>query len=112
MDALPPHIVDKRYVYGARCLWHGSIWEVGAMPVGEVRGLPCCPWCKGALFELPSKEVWTAQVEKFAAKPGVENYVEFIEWVGEQTQCWPIGTRAAEAAFTAATGKIVRYPTT
>jgi len=62
-----------RIVYGATCTWWDSIDKVAATD----SGLPCCPHCRGVLFES-SNDDWEAQTMKHNEKhPG---YKEFIAW--------------------------------
>jgi hypothetical protein len=95
---------DTRYVYGARCTWHGSINAIGRRgPVGGNFNLPCCPHCGGMLFELGSKAEWDAGVTKHDAEhPG---YADFVAWLGSYGRCWP-NHKAALELYTAATGKV------
>lgn len=92
---------DTRVVFGARCSWWGDIGDVGKTPRNS-RGfsLPCCPHCKGMLFETDNPEIWWKGVDKFEADnhPG---YRAFITW--SKGQCFPNG-KAALAAYEAATG--------
>lgn len=71
------HIVklDHRYVYGARCAWHGSIKEIGLIG-GRI---PCCPHCKGVLYEVPTAKDWWDMVD--AAEPRIPGYRKFVEWL-------------------------------
>lgn len=67
---------DKRIVYGAQCVWWGSISEVATR--GPMK-LPCCPICKGMLLEMDSEDDWWAGVDRQEAiNPG---YREFIQWL-------------------------------
>lgn len=66
---------DERIVYGAMCMWWDSIEKAAQLK----NGLPCCPHCRGVLYEVASEEVWMDGVKKHAiSKPG---YVEFIQWM-------------------------------
>lgn len=79
-------MIDTRYVYGARCTWHGPISAVGRRQSGG-HTLPCCPHCLGMLFEYPNKATWDNGVRQFDEKrPG---YKEFTEWLGSYGRCWP-----------------------
>lgn len=69
-------MTDRRIAYGARCTWWDSVTEAKQLP----SGVPCCPHCRGVLFEVPSEDLWWQQVDEYAASttPG---YRQFIEWV-------------------------------
>jgi len=101
---------DTRYVYGARCTWHGPISAIGRKPVTSLGidaqyhtdMLPCCPHCGGVLFEYPNKATWDNLVALFNEKrPG---YTEFVEWLGSYGRCWP-NYVDAEVLYKVATGK-------
>jgi hypothetical protein len=83
---------DTRIVYGARCTWWDSITEVAKHP----SGLPCCPHCRGVLYEMASEAEWWAAVDQF----GLSNpdYRAFIEWL--RGRCFP-NYESARAAFEA-----------
>lgn len=67
---------DTRIVYGARCLWWGSINETHVIP-GV--GIPCCPHCGSPLFEVDSIAVWTAGIqEQSKIDP---HYAQFVDWL-------------------------------
>lgn len=111
-------MTDTRYVYGARCTWHGPISAVGkkviqnqppgAEPSGPPMTIPCCPHCEGILFEYPNKATWDNGVTQFDAKhPG---YVEFVEWLGVTGGCWPNHVAAADV-YKEITGKEVNLGT-
>jgi hypothetical protein len=72
---------DTRLVYGATCFWWGLIGEVSTTPVAGSAikgGLPCCPHCRGMLYELDTEAEWWLGVDAQEAKePG---YRKFIEW--------------------------------
>lgn len=67
-------VQDDRIVYGVRCFW----WE-GIENVSSRGGLPCCPHCKGMLFEMASPKEWWDGVEKFETS-GHPGYRAFVEW--------------------------------
>jgi hypothetical protein len=67
---------DQRIVYGARCMWWGPIQEVDKLP----SGLPCCPHCKGVLFEVPNEREWWATVDAHESIGNV-GYRGFVEWL-------------------------------
>lgn len=103
-------MTDTRYVYGARCTWHGPISAIGRREVNtlEVDGVyrphsvPCCPHCNGTLFEYPNKETWDNGVAEFEKKhPG---YTEFVEWLGDCGGCWSNLTYA-QVMYKIETGK-------
>lgn len=100
---------DPRIVYGAGCSWWESISKIATKSVkiagdDEAMELPCCPHCKGVLFEVASEEVWWANVAAHIERSGETFYREFIEWV--RGKCFPStrqgsGADAARAAFEA-----------
>lgn len=65
---------DTRIVYGATCTWWDSIHKIGLRS-----SLPCCPKCRGMLFEMNSEKIWWKNVEahESAGNPG---YRKLIEW--------------------------------
>lgn len=93
---------DTRIAYGAQCSWWGDIKDVGTkaidmskneariggrlvrelmmdLPETE-RSLPCCPVCKGMLYELDSEADYLAAAEKYATDQHDQTYVEFVKW--------------------------------
>lgn len=92
---------DQRIPYGARCTWWDSIDKVGSLPTPpmnltrgdgsqtkiEAHSLPCCPICKGVLFEFPTLEEWQKNVTAYAEKVGDPEYPEFISWL--RGRCFP-----------------------
>jgi hypothetical protein len=71
----------QRVVYGARCTWWGLITETATR-----RGLPCCPYCGGVLFEQPDEATWWAGVDRAEAE-GRTGYRALIEWA--RGRCFP-----------------------
>lgn len=71
-------VLDNRIAYGARCTWWDGIRKVGKRQVGEF-SLPCCPHCKGMLFEMQNEGEWFAGVEKHE-KNGNPGYRAMVEW--------------------------------
>lgn len=67
---------DKRIVYGARCLWWGSIHEVKEI---TGYGIPGCPHCGSPLFEVDSIETWNAGIEKYSKND--PQYAQFVDWL-------------------------------
>ncbi|WP_026783127.1 hypothetical protein [Pleomorphomonas koreensis] len=67
---------DKRFVYGARCCWFGSISEVGHTNIG----LPCCPHCGSVLYEMPDEATWWDGVDRYEAA-GHLGYRAMVEWM-------------------------------
>lgn len=82
-----------RIVYGARCTWWDSITKAGQLPDS---GLPCCPHCRGVLFEVPNDVAWWASVaEHDQDNPG---YRQLIEWSrGKCFTDWRLCTAAYQA---------------
>lgn len=108
-------MADTRYVYGARCTWHGPIVDIGTRQIsyttpGGVPGqgkVPCCPHCGGMLFEYDKIEDWRLSVSEFDKKhPG---YAEFVDWVGKVGRCWPNYIEAIPF-YTLDTGKVPSWP--
>lgn len=104
----PELLKDRRYVYGARCTWHGPFSATDRSQHPSMKGIPVCPHCHGVLFEYPNKATWDNAAAEFEKKhPG---FVEFIEWLGTVGQCWPNMVAGADA-YTEATGKKVQLGT-
>lgn len=101
---------DPRYVYGTMCFWHGPISAAGSLPVAgsRVGGIPCCPYCGGTLYEMPSKVEWDAYAKAIEER-GATNYLAFTEWVGGQKRCFKT-LAAAGDAYRSETGKEVKLP--
>jgi len=66
---------DSLIAYGARCTWWDAKSQVGVHP----SGLPCCPHCKGVLFETSEADWWAGAV-KYAETENNRDYVKFLEW--------------------------------
>lgn len=82
---------DTRVVYGAQCTWWDDIDKVGNNGV-----LPCCPHCKGMLFQMESPGEWFRFVDEHE-RDGFPGYRAFIEWV--RGKCFTEGWKAAKAAY-------------
>lgn len=102
-------VADTRIVYGARCLWWDSIdkvgrtglftYSIGPASLRTSPGLPCCPHCKGLLFEMPDMNAWMAGVPAHEAKhPG---YTEMLKW--SRGRCFKTAAEQ-KAAYKAETG--------
>lgn len=76
-------MTDTRFVYGANCAWFGPIQAIGRRQVDKYLNIPCCPYCGGMLFEMPTAKDWWKEVDKFEAAnhPG---YRKFIEWMADK----------------------------
>jgi len=72
---------DTRIVYGSGCTWWDDITKIGTR-----FGLPCCPHCKCALFEVKNEAEWFNGVDKYEAA-GNPGYRAFIEWL--RGKCLP-----------------------
>lgn len=70
---------DERIAYGATCSWWDSIHKVGKSS-GSL-SIPCCPYCKGVLFEMSNEKEWFRGVDTYARVSGKEDYRQFIEWL-------------------------------
>lgn len=88
--------LDRRIAYGAGCLWWGPIQAVGV----TVGGLPCCPQCRGLLFEMDSEAVFLAAAKRYEEDQARPGYVTFIRWL--KGRCFKTQA-AAEAAYAADT---------
>lgn len=67
-------------VYGASCVWWDSINKAAKLE----NGLPCCPHCKGVLFQI-NEEEWEELINKCDKK--YKSYRQFIEWL--KGKCLP-----------------------
>lgn len=103
---------DGRLCYGARCTWFGSIHEAASI----AGGLPCCPRCRGVLFEMPDEGEWWRGIDEFerGAHPSDPRphpgYRAMWEWQRAQSRCFSLpldGERGLVAAFMEATGVVV-----
>jgi|SRR5262245_22168007 len=83
---------DTRFCYGAMCTWFGSIYEIGK------RGdLPCCPCCKGMLFEMPTEEQWWSGVDRHEREKPHQGYRSMLEWQRAQNRCFTMREGAFQA---------------
>ncbi len=80
---------DRRVVYGATCAWWDYIDKVAVTE----EGLPCCPHCKGVLFEMDRGE-WEEGVEKHTKATNNPGYPVFITWL--KGKCFRNWTEAFE----------------
>ena len=83
-------MTDLRVVYGATCAWWDTIDKIATTD----SGLPCCPHCKGVLFEMDNEEEWWKGVNKYE-KAGHPNYRVMIRWL--RGKCFPTFDKAQEA---------------
>jgi hypothetical protein len=72
----------ERIVYGVRCTWWDSIAKIGKLD----GGLPCCPHCRGVLFEVDNEEQWWSGVDRYEAA-GHPGYRAKMEWA--RGRCFP-----------------------
>lgn len=86
---------DARIVYGARCMWWGSIDE--SATAGS--GLPVTPCCGSPMFEVESEAEWWAQVDAHEERTGTRGYRQFIEWL--RGRCYPTPDAALQAFYEA-----------
>lgn len=77
-------------VYGVSCVWWDSIDKVSKNEVG----LPCCPHCKGVLFQIEEAE-WDIAIKKYE-QSGHPGYIDFLTWL--RGKCF-LTQAEAEAAF-------------
>lgn len=95
---------DTRIAYGSRCTWWDGIEKVETIEAGSGHRLPCCPHCRGMLFEIPTPEMWWDGVVKYEAA-GHAGYRAFMEWA--KGKCFP-NIKAAKAAYEAKPGRTVQ----
>jgi hypothetical protein len=81
---------DERIVYGAACSWWDSISEVERLP----SGLPCCPHCRGVLFQAPTEAQWWEAIDAHV-QAGHPDYRVMLEW--SRGQCYPTYSALSEA---------------
>jgi hypothetical protein len=93
-----PLRVDSRIVYGANCSWWDSIDKIGRIVTPRGATLPCCPCCRGMLFEMPSQKEWWEAVALYERR-GHPDYRAFIEWL--RGQCFIGGIPEALRAYEA-----------
>ncbi len=87
---------DNRLVYGAKCVWWDSISKVEKLP----SGIPCCPHCRGVLFEVSNEAEYIDGAREYdKTHPG---YFDLIMWM--RGRCFP-SIEAAKREFTKTTGK-------
>jgi len=74
---------DTRIVYGAKCLWWDSIDKVGKLPFNDpdAPGIPCCPVCKGPLFEASDEEQWFKDAAEFGKQNNDIHYVNYLKFM-------------------------------
>ena len=70
-------MTDTRIVYGSKCCWWDSIDKIAT--IGELR-LPCCPHCKGPLYEAATIEEWYKDVDAYARAEDPK-YREYVDWI-------------------------------
>lgn len=90
---------DTRIAYGARCTWWGHIREVGHRTVSGDHPLPCCPHCRGMLFEMDNEGQWFSGADRYEAS-GHPGYRKMLEW--SRGKCFP-NLGALETAYRAET---------
>jgi len=85
---------DSLIVSGARCTWWDDINKASK----QSAGLPCCPHCKGVLFQHAPVE-WWAGVARYEAD-GHPGYRGLVEWMrGRCFQSYVVAEKAyAEAS--------------
>ena len=69
-----PELVSELIVYGVVCMWWDSIDKAASLP----SGLPCCPHCKGVLFEMPRRR-WFKSIDEHEAN-GNPGYRAMWDW--------------------------------
>lgn len=91
------------------CTWHGPLESCHMVPEpdddGTMRdGPPVCPHCASKVEKHLSADYDRRLLRRQEA--GATNLVKFMEWLAEQSQCWPTLEEAADF-FTEVTGEIV-----
>lgn len=81
--------MSELHVYGATCFWHDSINNIGI----REHELPCCPHCRGILFQAEVDEWWNG-ARKYE-QDGHPGYEEFLKW--SQGRCFKTRQDAANA---------------
>jgi hypothetical protein len=94
---------DTRIVYGASCLWWDSIDKVGKRDIANGVSLPCCPHCRGVLYEIPDSQSWWSAVDKHDATHS--GYRGLIEWA--RGRCFKT-VQQATAVYKSETGRTVK----
>ena len=85
---------DPRIVYGSRCLWWDSIDKVSILTTQSGTRLPCCPFCRGVLYEIPDLKTWEEGAKKYEAN-GHSGYVEVLNFM--RGKCFKTMDEAKEA---------------
>jgi hypothetical protein len=83
---------DDRVAYGVLCAWWDDVANVGKH---AVTGLPCCPHCKGLLYEMPRAEWETATKLYAASSADLAEYPDFVAWL--KGKCFPNYNYAKQA---------------
>lgn len=91
---------DPRIVFGANCVWWDSIDKAGRMK--PELPLPCCPYCKSVLMEIPNIEAWNESVDHYEAK-GHPGYRAFVDWM--RGKCFR-SSKDAQAAYALEGGEV------
>lgn len=86
---------DTRIVYGAGCMWWDSIDKVSSLKGYSGSTLPCCPICKGMLFEVPDMKTWEDGAKKYE-EDGHPGYFKFLTWL--RGKCFKT-RKEADAAY-------------
>ena len=80
--------MSDQIVYGANCVWWDTIDNAGSLDLirhPEQPPMPCCPKCKGMLFQMDSDEWWRGVEHR--ESEGWVHYKNFIEWL--KGKCFP-----------------------
>ena len=67
-------LVDTRIVAGSRCTWWDNIQKAGT----TATGLPCCPYCKSALYQWDDEYEFVASITARADEDGV-NHIDALD---------------------------------
>lgn len=77
--------------YGARCSWWGDRDEAGTKEI-EGSKLPCCPFCKGMLFQMPVERWKKAVANRAEYERGYHDLIGFMKG-----KCFPTIEAARDA---------------
>ncbi len=92
-NLLPGRENPSLIVYGAKCTWWDDIRNSGTL--GGETNLPCCPYCRGVLFQMDAVAWWKNVDCRDKDNPA---YRKTVEWArGKCFPIWPDLVKAYEA---------------
>jgi uncharacterized protein YbaR (Trm112 family) len=68
------------------CAWWGPIQDVGVLTDYGDLHLPCCPKCRGTLYEVESEAQWLSLSQEYEDR-GHPGWLAFIQWL--KGKCYP-----------------------